>query len=165
MRTAPNTASRGWHVANWGLWGWIETALKLVTAGAGVAAFLTSPAEAELVVGGNPELLAILMLAGGLLGITGMVTFRFIQREIISILFAIALWIGHAGMLIALLRLHGASPYGIVFALFYILGELAKQRFLAETGYTEGGLSPRSIRMASALLIVIYVVLLILFLI
>lgn len=157
------SSQKGWHVANWGLWGWIETALKLVTAGAGILAFLNSPPEAPLVFGENPELLAVLILAAGLLGVTVMVTFRFIQREIISIVFAILLWLGHAGMLIALLRLFGANSYGIVFALFYILGELAKQRFLAETGYTEGGLSSRNIRMGSALLIAVYTVLLILF--
>lgn len=156
-------SEKGWHVANWGLWGWIETALKLVTAGAGILAFLTSPSDAPLQLSGNPEQMPILLIAGGLIGLTGMAIFRVMQREIISIAFAISLWLGHVAMLIALLRLHGASPYGIVFALFYILGELAKQRFLAGTGYTEGGLSSRNIRAGSALLIGLYTVLLILF--
>ncbi len=29
-------AVKGWHVANWGFWGWLETGLKLVGIAAGI---------------------------------------------------------------------------------------------------------------------------------
>lgn len=153
-----NTQStpQGWHVTNWGTWGWIETGLKLIGVGAGVAAFLTSDSTREMTVGGHPELGAVLLI-GFLTMFTLVPLFlRFKQREIISMMFALANLFGHAGLLAGLLRAPEMRVLPLVFAIFIVLGEVTKQRFLVESGYTENGQTTRSMLVFSRVMMGLY---------
>ncbi|MBK9124180.1 MAG: hypothetical protein IPM16_13830 [Chloroflexi bacterium] len=158
------TASKlqGWHVANWGLYGWIETALKGIALIIGLAAALSTP-DAPLMLDGHPRLLAVLLLIGLSLGTLVQVTFRVIQREVISILFAVLNTGGHFGLVLALLRDPALQIAPLLFCGFYLLGELAKQRFLRTTGYVEGGLDSAAIIRTSLFLALVYVALILLF--
>lgn len=138
------TSTQGWHIANWGLWGWAETALKGIGIGAGILAFLNSTGRPDFVVGGNPELAAIILLVLLTLGTIVAFGLRIQQREIISIVFSVFNILGHIGLLVALLRIPDQNTLPIVFGVMYVLGELTKQRFLALTGYTEAGQNSRS---------------------
>lgn len=139
---AGNTESaQGWHIANWGLWGWVETIIKGVGIAIGIIAFINSNSSAGLVFSGNPELGAVIVLAVISLAIIGAFFMRLRQREIISVVFAIFNVLGHVGLLIALLRVPETTTLPILFGLAFILGELTKAQFMRVSGYTEAGQS------------------------
>lgn len=144
------TVPQGWHVANWGTWGWIETGLKLVAIAAAFLAFFTTNSDRPLVVGGNPELGAVILV--GLMALLTLVALglRIRQQEVISLIYATLNLLGHLALLIALLRtpLDWSLP-PLIFAIFMVLGELAKQRFLSISGYTENGQTPSQMLMFS----------------
>lgn len=143
MQTA-TSSTQGWHVANWGLWGWLETIVKLIGAGAGIVAFFNTMSISTLTLGGSPRLAAVILL--GLLTFIsiGLVFVRIRQQEIVSIFYAIFNLLGHAGLLIALLRAPQQTTLGIVFGIAYVAGELIKQRFLVVSGFTEAGQTTQS---------------------
>lgn len=130
---------QGWHIANWGTWGWLETGVKFIGILVGYAAFFASASAQTLTFGGNPELGAVILLALLTLGIFGAMFMRIRQQEIISLVFAVLNFLGHAGMLIALLRTPELTSLGIAFGVLFVIGELVKQRFLVVSGYTEAG--------------------------
>lgn len=154
---------QGWHVTNWGLYGWIETALKGIALVIGIAAALSIPVDAPLALAGHPRVLAVLLLLGLSLGTLVQLTFRVIQREVISVLFAVLNTAGHVGIVWALLRDPTIQIAPLLFCAFYLLGELAKQRFLRTTGYVEGPLDSASIIRTSLFLALVYVALIVLF--
>lgn len=147
----------GWHVANWGTWGWIETGLKLVGIVAGLVAFLTTSSASELTLGGHPELGAVILLALLSLFTAVPLFIRFTQREIISMIFAIFNFLGHTALLIGLLRQPSLQTLPLVFAIFFILGELAKQRFLVVSGYSENGMKTPAMLNFSRGIMAVYV--------
>ena len=142
--------------------GWLETIVKLVGVVISILAFLNTSAISTLTVGGSPRLAAIILL-GLLVVLTfGVIFIRIRQQEIISIIYAALNFIGHAGMLTALLRAPVESAsYGIAFAIAYIAGELVKQRFLVTSGYTEQGQNTQGMVTFSRALMGIYALLLI----
>ena len=159
---AQQTQTQGWHVAKWGLWGWIETGLKAVGIVAGIIAFLSSSSVSELTIGGHPHLAAVILLALLTLLTAGVVFIRFTQREIVSVVYSIFNFLGHTGLLISLLHVPEQRRYAIILGVFYALGELSKQRFLAVSGYTEGGATYGSMVNFSRGLMAIYIVFVIL---
>lgn len=134
-----STTTQGWHFTNWGTWGWIETIVKGIGIAAGILAFLQSNAAAPLIIGGNPKLGAVIVLALLTFALTGALVMRFGQREVTAFIFGIFNVLGHAGLLIALLREPQNITLGVIFGVAFILGEILRQRFFATSGYTEGG--------------------------
>jgi hypothetical protein len=151
----------GWHVANWGLWGWIETALKLVGIVAGYIAFFNSNAVTDLTMSGSPRLAAVILVALLALAMIGVVFMRITQKELISIGYSILNALGHIALLFALLRVPTQTTLPIIFAVMFILGELAKQRFLAISGYVEGGANTPTMIRFSRIVAVTYLILVI----
>lgn len=136
-----NDDRKGFYVGSWGAWGWIETGIKAVAIAVGVAAFFATSGAGGLIVGGNPELAALALMAGLTLNPLISLAIRIGQKEIISIVFTVFNLLGHVGMLLALARdPETARTFGLAFAAIYTLGELAKMRFLQVSGYTELGL-------------------------
>ena len=152
-------AAAGWHVANWGFWGWLETAIKLIGIVAAYIAFFNSSGISDLTIGGSPRLAAIIVLALLTLAMVGVVFIRIMQKELISIGYSILNALGHIALLIALLRVPTQTTLAIIFAVAFVLGELAKQRFLAISGYVEGGSNTATMVMFSRTIAVVYLVL------
>ncbi|MBI1280857.1 MAG: hypothetical protein GC179_22225 [Anaerolineaceae bacterium] len=152
-------AAAGWHVSNWGFWGWLETAIKLVGIGAGYIAFFNSSGVTDLTIGGSPRLAAVILVAVFTLAMIGVVFMRIMQKELISIGYSILNALGHIALLFALLRVPTQTTLPIIFAVAFILGELAKQRFLTISGYVEGGANTASMLMFSRVVAVTYLVL------
>jgi len=145
------TQVQGWHTSEWGLWGWIETILKLIALGIGILAFFRTPAN-DLVLGGNPHLAAVILLVLLSLAAVAQLGIRFQQRETISLIFAVLNLLGHLALLIALLRVMDSRALPVVFGGFYLLGQLTKLQFLRTSGYTEGGADERGmLRVAGAM--------------
>ena len=155
---AQQAQPQGWHVAKWGLWGWIETGLKIVGIVAGIIAFFSSSSVSTLTIGGHPHLAAVILLALLTLLTAGVVFIRFQQREVISLVYSVFNFLGHAGLLIAFLRIPDQRTYAIILGVFYALGELSKQRFLAISGYTESGATSSSMVNFARGLMAIYIV-------
>jgi len=129
--------TQGWHVGSWGLWGWLETIIKLVGMLAAYAAFFAS--AGDFVIGGNPELGAVIIVALAMLITIVAITIRIRQREVISMVYALLNFLAHVALLIALLRLPAQTTLPLLFAIAFVIGELVKQYFLKVTGYTEQG--------------------------
>lgn len=130
----------GWHVRNWGTWGWLETAVKSVGIAAGLAAFTVAASSEVGQLTGFTNIAAVGLL--GLLTLFAAVALvlRVTQREIISLVYAIFNTLSHAGMLFYLVRGNESVTLPLIFSLAYVAGELVKQRFLVVTGYTENNL-------------------------
>ena len=157
-----NAQTQGWHTAQWGTWGWIETILKLIAIVAGIIAFVQS--RGEIVFSGNPHLAAVIVLALAALASIAQVVIRLTQKEIISTVFAILNLLGHFGLLIALLRVPPDLTLALVFGVFYVLGQLTKIQFLRVTGYTEGGANSSAMLRTTGVITLIYVVITVLLL-
>lgn len=150
------TQSQGWHTTEWGVWGWIETILKLVALGAGILAFVASDAAAPLMIGDNPHPIALALIAFLALGALGQLGIRFVQREVSSFVFAILNLLGHAGLLVAVLRAPDQPTLALVFGGFYALGQIVKTQFLRVTGYTEGGANTAAMQIIAVVEAVLY---------
>lgn len=130
------------YVGDWGTWGWIETGVKAAAAAIGLAAFFASAGASGFMIAGNPELLALLVCAGLCTNPLISLVARITQKEIISIVFTVFSLFGHLGLLVALARDPLAvRGFALAFGALYVSGELAKMRFLMDTGYTEFGLA------------------------
>ena len=164
------TQSQGWHTAQWGTWGWFETILKLIAIGAGILAFAGSDAANALTVGaspagsntgtlvvvGNSHLAALVVLALLTLAALAQLGIRFMQRETISLGFAVLNLLGHLGLLVALLRVPDQPALPLIFGVFYLLGQIVKIQFLRVTGYTEGGANTTGMLRVAAIMAAIY---------
>ncbi len=155
-----NTAgtSTGWHVANWGAWGWAETILKLIAVAAGIIAFFGATSASGFILSGNSHLAAVIL--GALLTFVtlAVIAVRITQREVIAVIFAILNALGHLGVLFALLRLPDQTTWPIIFGVFWVLGQFVKVQFLNVSGYTEGGSTSAMMRQVTIVLAVVYIV-------
>jgi hypothetical protein len=126
---------------------------------AGILALIGALAAGDFLLLNNPRLAALILMALlALLSIVALIL-RLQQREIISVIFALFNVTAHIGMLIALLRTPDQRVLPIIFGVFIVLGELAKQRFLSISGYTEAGQSPAAMQNFSRVLTVLYTLL------
>ena len=158
------TQAQGWHTVEWGTWGWAETILKLIGLAFGVLAFFRSNPANELVVGNNPHLAAVVIVAILTLFSVGQVGIRFTQKEIVSMIFAVLNFLGHAALLVAMLRVPTDLTLPVLFGVFYALGGIVKVQFLRVTGYTEGGADSRTMLIVAALMALPYIIFVVLLL-
>lgn len=125
-------------MGQWGGLGWLETALKLGGVGVGVAALVRAvghPADAPA--GGR--LAEVVILAVLCLGLLAAIADRLWEREIVGVVFILAMNAGHIAMLAALLRDPDTGALLAAFAALMLAGDLVKLVFLATTGF-----APRS---------------------
>ena len=151
-----NNQAQGWHMAQWGTWGWAETILKLVAIAAGLLAFVRTLSLGALVIGGNPHLAAVILLVLLSLAAIFQIVVRLGQRETISFIFAVLNLLGHLGLLFALLHTPSPRNLPLIFGIFWLLGSLTKIQFLRVTGYTEGGANSSAMLRTTAIISVLY---------
>jgi hypothetical protein len=160
MANTPSSTQENssWHVAQWGLWGWVETILRLIGAFAGIAALAGPFAASGLTLGGNPRLLGIALLVLLILASLITLVIRLRQREIISVGFAILNAAGHLALLWALLQIPASLTTALLLGIFQALGLVAKAIFLRSTGYTEMGANSQAMQGANFALLAMYIV-------
>lgn len=138
-----NTAGRkDWYVGNWGTLGWIETGLKAVGIVAGILALVNAldaggfsvPEGARLAQWLIMGALSLLLLVGGTYD-------RYLEREIIAMIFILFNNLGHWGIVAGLSTAEGPGSLLMTFCVFLILGDLVKLRFIATTGFSVRGAS------------------------
>ena len=158
MQASSQTEKIGWHVAKWGTLGWLETAIKGIGILLAWIAFAGTLGAVGFTFRSNPHLAAVIVLIVLTLPTLLIPFVRFQQREVVSIFYALFNLTGHVALLLALLRVPGQRGLGIAFAVCYVIGELVKQRFLATTGYSEGGAKPAQMVMVSRVIMAVYIV-------
>ncbi len=149
----------GWHVGNWGVWGWLETGLKAAGLVAGIIAFFDTAGQATVAFGDHPNIIAVVLLALLSLVALGVTALRIQQREIISIAFALLNVAGHIAALIALLRVPEDGLLLVAFAMLYAIGQAVKLQFLRATGYTESGQSSTAMLRVTGGILAVYALL------
>lgn len=140
---AESAGTQGWHTANWGLCGWLETGVKLVGIVFGFVAFFQAISGGSFTLSGHPHLAAVIVLGLLTFVAVGVIAVRIQQREIISVAFAIINALGHLAVLVAILWKPTETTLPLLFGVAYVIGNLVKIRFLGISGYTESGASSR----------------------
>jgi hypothetical protein len=155
---------QGWHVANWGFLGWLETGLKLIGLGSGFIAYFASNSNQHMRLLENLRLGALAVLA--LLTVFTLIAliFRVMQREVISLIFAVLNVLGHSAGLLTLVSSSDKYSWLIILGICFVLGELVKQRFLTTTGYTESGQTTSGMLRYSRVAMAIYLLFVVLLL-
>ncbi|MDZ4769011.1 MAG: hypothetical protein SGJ24_07780 [Chloroflexota bacterium] len=154
-----NAAPVSWHVGNWGTWGWIETGLKGVGIAAGIIALVGAlGSDAPLMIGDNPELGAIILIALISLFYVFGIILRIMQKEVISVIYMPLAALGHLGVLLSLLRTPAMLTLPLILGIFFILGEAAKNRFLVTSGFTEAGMDSKNMIRGALGVLIFYVV-------
>jgi hypothetical protein len=90
----------GFYVGQWGTWGWAETIVKLAGIVIAILGFLSTSPDSPLTLAGNPELGALILVALLTVVFVGVIGFRLMQREILSIGFAILQAAGFLALLL-----------------------------------------------------------------
>ncbi len=124
-----------WHVANWTALGWLETIIKLAAHAVALVALvnaLSAPAAALLE---GARLLQVIIMGLLALGLTGAIIERFMQREIIAMIFVLINNVAHWGMVYALTRSPGPGNLLLIFAGLMLLGDLVKIGFFLTTPF------------------------------
>lgn len=126
--------ARSWHVGSWPALAWAETALKALGIGVGVAALLTA-LDAPVDGAGGPRLAAVVILAVLSLGLVAAIADRVAEREVVGVVFILAMNAGHWCMTVALAR-DEVAGFLVAFAALMLAGDLVKLAFLARSGFT-----------------------------
>ncbi len=102
-----------WHVGDWPALAWAETVLKTLGVGVGVGALLAAldaPADGA----GGARLAAVVILAVLSLGLVAAIVDRLADREVVGVVFILAMNVGHWCMTVALARDAGRGiPAGV----------------------------------------------------
>ncbi|MCL7452746.1 MAG: hypothetical protein M8467_06825 [Anaerolineae bacterium] len=126
----PLPTARGWHVADWPALAWLETGIKLLAIVAGIAALVQAlvsggfrlPMDLRLV-----QLVAMVVLS---LGLVAAILDRYLEREVVSMVFVLLNNLGHWGMVVALVSRAGPGWLLPAFALLMLAGDAVKLVFL-----------------------------------
>ena len=125
---------RDWYVASWPPLAWVETGLKAAGILVGVAALITAldaPADRA----GGWRLAAVVLLAALSLGLVAAIADRVAEREVVGVVFVLAMNVGHWGMTVALFR-DSLPGLLVAFAALMLAGDVVKLVFLARSGFT-----------------------------
>jgi hypothetical protein len=160
--TTSTSSKKQWHIDNWTGLGWLETGIKLL---AHLVAFV---ALARALQSGTPatlegvRLFQLIVMGMMALGITAAVADRYLEKEIIAMVFVLVNVAAHWGMVFALLRTPALGILLTAFAGLMLLGDLVKIAFLARTKFTVRGYNPRSLVYLTSGVVALEVVLLLL---
>jgi hypothetical protein len=135
------TSDRTWHVGEYDLLGWAETAVKAV---AFVVAYiaLVHALDRSLHAPTGIRIVELLLIGVAELGLLAAIGDRLIERELIAIGFVVFNNVAHIGMLYALLAVPGPGLLLSAFCALMLGGELIKIAWLRETEYRVRDVAP-----------------------
>ena len=137
-------APKKWHVANWSPLGWLETGIKLIAFVSAIFALIQALSNGTFISPSGTRLIQVIILVFLALGLFGAIFERYMQREIIAMIFVLVNNIAHWGMVYALLTIPGPGTLLLIFAGLMLLGDLVKIYWLRVSGFTQDG-RPQSI--------------------
>lgn len=134
----PWSGQSGWHLAQWGLWGWAETLPKLIAI---VAAVIAALAGGAWNVPDNHQL-SFWLLVVVAMGYVGTIADRWIDKEIFAMSFVVLMLIGHWSLVYAMGQPEWPSGRVRLFAGLMLAGDVVKIGYFATTRARVRGLSP-----------------------
>ncbi len=132
----PWSGQSGWHVADWGPWGWAETVVKLVAIVVAVGAAIDDGATAL----SSGHRLSYWLLFAVAVGYIGSIFDRLTDKEIVSMGFVVLMLIGHWCAVYAMGRADFPSGTVRLFAGLMLVGDVIKLGFFATTKASVRGL-------------------------
>lgn len=133
-------ARKHWHVDNWTGLGWLETLIKAAAIVTGFVALVAARGAESLSLPEGTRLVQLGILVLLSLGLLAAIYDRYLEREIIAMVFILFNNVGHWGMVIALLTPTGPGGLLPIFCLLMLLGDMVKLRFLMVTHFTVRGM-------------------------
>jgi hypothetical protein len=149
---APWSGQEGWHVARWGVLGWVETALKSVGITVGVIAAATGGAFAVPATGRIAYWAVVAVAVGYLVAVFD----RWADKEIVAMGFLVAMLVGHWTMVYAMGRPDGAVGAVRLFATMMLTGDVVKIVYFATSGARVRGLPPMVPIVMTSILVAVY---------
>lgn len=124
-----------WYVADWPPLAWLETALKAVALVIGILAWVRVGRNAFVLPRGFRlgQLVVLSLLS---LGLVAAIFDRWIEHEVVAMIFVIVNNLGHWGMVAALAVRPGPGVSLTAFAALMLLGDLVKLAFLKVHDFT-----------------------------
>lgn len=125
------SSSKSWHLSAWPPLAWLETAIKLVALAIGISAGIAALSEGGYALPGGVTLVQWIVLIVLALGLVAAIGDRWIEREIVAMIFVILNNAGHWGMVLAVAGAADVSRRLVLFAALMLAGDLVKLVFLA----------------------------------
>lgn len=135
---------RRWYVAQWPPLAWLETVIKLVAIGVGVAAFIGMLSKGDWALPSGFRLAQAIVLALLSLGLVVAIFDRLAEREVVATIFVIFNNLGHWGMVLALASESVPGGGLVAFCALMLAGDLVKLIFLKVHDFTVRE-TPRSV--------------------
>ena len=151
------TADRAWHVGEYGLLGWAETALKAAAFVVAYVAFAQALGR-SLHSPDGIHIVELSLLGVAELGLLAAIADRLAEREAIAMGFVCCNNAAHLGMLFALLAAPGPGGLVSVFCGLMLSGEAVKLVWLEEHRVTMRGLSTLALQALVGAYALIYAV-------
>lgn len=126
----PTPAPKAWRVFPWPPLAWVETIIKLVAFGFGIAALVQALSAGTFGLPGDLHLVQLIVLFVLSLGLVAAIFDRLAEREIVAMAFVILNNVAHWGMVVALLFQPGPGWLLLAFASLMLVGDLVKLVFL-----------------------------------
>jgi len=139
-----DSSVRRWYVAQWPPLAWLETVIKLVAIGVGVAAFVGVLSKGDWALPSGLRLAQAIVLALLSLGLVTAIFDRLAEREVVAMIFVILNNLGHWGMVLALASESGPGGALVAFCALMLAGDLVKLFFLKVHDFTVRE-TPRSV--------------------
>jgi hypothetical protein len=130
-----SSSRKGWYVGAWTRLGWAETIIKLAAHAVAGVALLYAIFTGVYTTPQGLRFVEAVILGFLSLGLVFAIFDRFLQREIVAMVFVIVNNIAHWGMFYALFTQPGPGLLLPIFALLMLIGDLVKLRFLAVTDF------------------------------
>jgi len=125
-----NNHKKNWYVARWPFLAWLETVIKLVALGIGIAAFVRSVSLGGLMLPVGIQLVQFIGLGFLSLGLLVAISSRLKEREIVAMVFVIINNLGHWGMTISLASKYPVHNSLLAFCSLMLIGDLVKIVFI-----------------------------------
>jgi hypothetical protein len=152
--TTPWSGQREWHVANWGPWGWAETAVKLVAIVVAISAALGGGAFSIP----DDHRLSYWILVAVAAGYVLAIGDRLLDREIVALGFLAANLVGHWSMVYVMGSDDWPTSLVRAFAGLMLLGDLIKIGYFVVTRQRVRNLPPTVPIAMTGTLVVAYAV-------
>ncbi len=142
MTTTPPV--KRWYVGNWSPLGWLETVIKAAAFVVAFSTLATALSNGVFTAPSGIRLVQVIVLVLLTLGLVGAIFERYMQREIIAMVFVLVNNVAHWGMVYALLVLPDIGNALPIFVSLMLCGDVVKLVWLRVSGYTQDG-RPQSI--------------------
>jgi hypothetical protein len=142
-----------WHIGNWTALGWLETVIKLAAHAVAFYALLQAPSG-----DGSSQLMVPVLLLGIItLAYVAAIVDRWLEKEIIAMIFVFSTVAAHAAITWALMRPNSAVvELGMLFAGLMLAGDAVKIAFLVRTKFTVRGVPTHVLVIMTAGLMIAY---------